>query len=208
MSFYKKKKKRRNKRGPVDPREPKTSGDGAGSILSWALTRSHHCLQHKIGSCHAAKWATSCAIRPRSVIDDQKWNMKEGSKEIENTDKQNHSKLVHILRYNFIEWKGIKTLWKELSKKILKVTFWMKRIDTFCGTNSCTVRSLQVFIRNQKVIPNHIKCLKQFTQVDLYLYSSKTEICILCSTNLSINMEKYKIVRLPPRPLPLFMMSQ
>lgn len=106
--------KKEDKRGLVAP-QAKTSRDGAGSILSWALTRSHHCLQHKIGSCHATKWATSCAIRPRSVIDDQKWNMKEGSKEMEKSDKQNHSKLVHTLGYSCMERKWIRTLRTELS---------------------------------------------------------------------------------------------
>lgn len=65
--------KRRTK-GAGGPSNSQTSGDGVESILSRALTRSHHCHQRKIGPCHTSKWdpATSCAIRPTSVIDDLK----------------------------------------------------------------------------------------------------------------------------------------
>lgn len=64
-----------DKRGwPVAPSDSRASGDWAESILSRALTRGHHCHRRKIGPCHTSKWdpATSCTIRPASVIDDRR----------------------------------------------------------------------------------------------------------------------------------------
>ncbi|KAK1905799.1 WD repeat and FYVE domain containing protein 3 [Dissostichus eleginoides] len=46
--------KRRTK-GAGGPSNAQASGDGVKSILSRALTRSHHCQQHKIGPCHTSK---------------------------------------------------------------------------------------------------------------------------------------------------------
>lgn len=65
--------KRRTK-GAGGPSNFQTSGDGAESILSRALTCSRHCHQCKIGPCHTSRWdpVASSAIRPTSVIDEHK----------------------------------------------------------------------------------------------------------------------------------------
>lgn len=107
------------------PSNSQTSGDGAESILSRALTHSHHCHRCKIGPCHTSKWdpATSCAIRPVSVIDDHK----EIGEKTETILKSTLYKIRILLATTFLElWKeyaAIKEINSRVSACVVCLTF-------------------------------------------------------------------------------------